>query len=49
MTLKKVLEQLHAAGLMYPRIHCSFCRSPVDDPDSHEISWATEWNAAIKR
>ncbi len=49
MTLKDIFKQLHAAGLMYPRIHCSFCRSPVDQLDSHDMDWHTEWNTGIKR
>ncbi len=49
MTLKDIFKQLHAAGLMYPRIHCSFCRSPVDQLDSHDMDWRPQWNTGITR
>ena len=48
-TLKSVLDALYTAGVPYPRIHCSFCRSPMDRSSRHEKKWEPAWNTDIKR
>lgn len=48
-TLKDVLDALYTQGLPYPRIHCSFCRSPMDGDSRHAKDWTPAWNNGMKR